>query len=245
MNPLEMDEETLFRNAFRNGNFKVYYDDEQPKEQPKGHNYSKGRKYTERNKNDFYQTPYCLTKTFFDSYISKKWQYKNYTIGDLCCGQKAIGKVLKENGCNVYEEDLEGGFDFFLTTVEMPYGVMNPPFRLFDEWVEKCFDVFTISFALLAPLNYLHGQYRYDNLFKREGYPLDEVWVFSRYPMLTNELSSDGLIDTGMQAYAWFVFTAGKQVDNSVVHWIDINPYVRRKTKSRVNRGKQNLAKLI
>jgi len=219
-----------------------------------GKNFSRNQKRENRNEADFYQTPYCLTKALLEYFSQREIDLSNLyldkiRIADYCCGKHAIGQVvssfLKEkNILNVFllETDLNKGVDFlniktmgenkFHFGIRPEIGIMNPPFKLFNKWVEKCFEVFTVGFALLAPTTYLQGISRFNKngtgIFQNKNYPLTHVLTFNRYPMLSAELREDGKIETGMQALSWFIFQRGKA--NITLHdWLDIDEYVLRK----------------
>jgi hypothetical protein len=210
---------------------------------PPGKNFSRNRPRSGRSPSDFYQTPYCLSQTFIDAHIIPFWDHS--LIADFCSGQGALVHVLVGNGCEVVASDINDtlSIDFFMIHETKPYGIMNPPFNLFNRWVEHCFDVFTKSFALLAPTTYLQGVARFNadktGIFQNEMYPCTHIYTFNRYPMLSVDLRPDGLIETGMQALSWFVWTKpafinDKHYNGGTVHrWLDIDQYVCRKSSYR------------
>ncbi len=215
-----------------------------------GKNFSRNQKRENRNEADFYQTPHCLTKALLEYFSQRSVDLSslylnNMVVADFCCGEHAIGQVLRKYSDRfsvLFESDLKTGRDFLKTpTTELKehccegkesIGIMNPPFKLFNKWVEKCFEVFTVGFALLAPTTYLQGVSRFNKndtgIFQNKDYPLTHVLTFNRYPMLSAELREDGKIETGMQALSWFIFQKGKP--NITIHdWLDIDEYVLRK----------------
>jgi hypothetical protein len=212
-----------------------------------GKNYSRNRPRAERMESDLYQTPYCLTQAFVDRHVKVYWRpdREENTICDYCSGSGAIVKVLKESGFRVRFGDIRDPQkkDFFTIGQGDEYGLMNPPFRLFNQWAEHCFEVFECSFALLAPTTYLQGIKRYnykhwDGIFQNTKYPLTHIYTFNRYPMLSENLRPDGLIETGMQALSWFVWTRHDEAIGTVryegdtIHrWLDIDCFVFRKGK--------------
>lgn len=54
------------------------------------------------------------------------------------------------------------------------------------------------------------------------SYPLSEIYIFTRYPMLGKELREDGKMETGMMVYAWFVWAKSHE-GSPTINWIDIN----------------------
>jgi hypothetical protein len=209
----------------------------------KGKNFSRNRTRVDRQEADFYQTPYCLTQAFIDAHVRENWK-KFSTFSDYCVGEGAIAKVLCENGYDVEFGDIRGPnkLDFFSDVWhgEGFIGIMNPPFRFFNRWVEHCFEVFIRAFALLAPTTYLQGLSRYNSeetgIFQRKEYPLTHIYTFNRYPMLSNRLRPDGLIETGMQALSWYVWTRKGQVmdgysGDTIHRWLNIDQFVLRKER--------------
>jgi hypothetical protein len=209
----------------------------------KGKNFSRNRPRSDRSAADYYQTPYGLTQAFIDAHVKKYW--KPEVLCDYCSGAGAIVKVLHDNEYTVNFGDITDPLktDFFTIGKIDPYGIMNPPFRLFNQWVAHCFEVFAKSFALLAPTTYLQGVKRYntkwyDGIFQQVDYPITHIYTFNRYPMLSAQLRPDGLIETGMQALSWFVWTKYEEAvkggygQNTIHRWLDIDRFVFRKGKA-------------
>jgi hypothetical protein len=201
----------------------------------KGKNFSRNRARADRMEADFYQTPYCLTEEFVKAHVLNNWPAGS-EIADLCCGKGAITQVIDKYQYYVMARDLSMQCNFFDLVGPFDYGIMNPPFRLFNKWVEHCFEIFTVSFALLAPTTYLQGVGRYNKdrngIFQNSEYPLAYIYTFNRYPMLSAELRPDGLIETGMQSLSWFVWERASVATRETIHrWLDIDRYVLRKGK--------------
>jgi hypothetical protein len=208
-----------------------------------GKNFSRNRPREDRMESDFYQTPYCLTQALVDGIKDYLNVWRIFEVCDYCSGDSAIVKVLQENGFSVKYGDIRDivKTDFFNIGPGDQYGIMNPPFRLFNKWVEHCFKVFDTGFALLGPTTYLQGVGRYNSkgtgIFQNPEYPLDIVFTFNRYPMLSSRLRSDGLIETGMQSLSWFVWRKKNSDDCSYIEtvhrWLDIDSFVFRKGRKR------------
>jgi len=198
----------------------------------KGKNFS-GNNTGKRNKSDFYQTPYSLTKLLvekvFDDYV-----FKTDRILEPACGELAIVDVLKKYGyLNLFYFDkypkryfikqkdfleLEGSYDVIIT---------NPPFSLAKEFILKAKELKPYCFIMLLPLSYLHGKERYDLIYNnKDNFRLHYVYVFTRYPMLKDTVESDGTFET--EVYAWFLWENGYN-DNPIIDWLDNNNYVKRK----------------
>jgi hypothetical protein len=182
----------------------------------------------QRKKADFYETPYSMTHQLLDEGDF----YPKQSILEPACGEGAIVKVLKARGfTDVTAQDLTTGQDFTNPPVDQKmydYIITNPPFSLALEFILMCKRCVRHKFALLLPLNYLHGQERYNSIWKDTAYPLEKVYVFTRYPMLGDPLREDGKYRTGMQVYAWYIWSKSGYERNRL-HWIDNNQYVLKK----------------
>jgi hypothetical protein len=213
----------------------------------KGKNFSRNRARLDRIEADFYQTPLCLTDEFVKTHVLNLWP-SGSQIADFCCGQCAIQIVLDNHGYKTtFSKDIVttqcNFFDIFVDPpmgdTAFPYGIMNPPFRLFNKWVEHCYRVFSKEFALLAPTTYLQGIGCFNaqgtGIFQNPDWNLAYIYTFNRYPMLSAELRPDGLIETGMQALSWFVWERAKfplSVKRVTQHrWLDIDRYVLQKRR--------------
>lgn len=101
----------------------------------------------------------------------------------------------------------------------------TPPFSLAFEFVNRAKQL-SDKFAFLLPLSYLHGKKRFDNIYMDKKFPLSKIYVFTRYPMLGEELREDGKYNTGMMVYAWFIWDKNVFNKNAEIHWIDNNSFV-------------------
>jgi len=203
----------------------------------KSRSFARNRLRELRNKDDFYVTPHCLTDEFVKAHVMNRWP-REYVVADLCCGSNAIGDVMRTHGYRMFEADLLTGYDFLDAKrhkKKFELGIMNPPFRLFNEWVLRCYEVFTAEFALLAPTTYLQGVKRYNSdgtgVYQDKRWYLAHIYTFNRFPTLSDKLRPDGLILTGMQLYSWFVWRLRNPLKRNCTfhHWLDIDQYVLRK----------------
>lgn len=115
----------------------------------KGKAYANRKRVEIRSPNDFFQTPKCLTWELLNvednSGVRIFDRNENDIILDPCCGKYAISSILKESGLNVVEKDLIYGNDFLARDIMGNYEdltryhkiVMNPPFKLFNDFVKK------------------------------------------------------------------------------------------------------------
>lgn len=187
----------------------------------KGKNFSTNNASGKRKESDYYATPYELTRRFLD-----KWNIdKSFLILEPCCGEaNAIVKVLQEKGfTNTVSHDMNiDGIDFLKYNEKVDYLITNPPYSLAYEFIQKAKIITDKQFSMLLPLSYLHGKKRYDNIWLDQNFPLKEIYVFTRYPMLGEELRDDGKMNTGMMVYAWFVWDKYYK-ESPTINWIDIN----------------------
>lgn len=204
----------------------------------KGKCYSKVNR-GQRIKLDDYNTPLSMVRQFlevemFDSAGS---------FLEPASGGGAIVRVLQERGYkNVTAYDIkmtpsnvsfvDSQYNFFNESRKFDYVITNPPYRRATNFIRKAATVCLEKFALLMPLLYLHGVERYAVIYKNDVFPfgLKQLWVFTRMPMLTAELREDGMYNTGMQAYAWYLFAKG-YAKKPTIDWIDNNAYVIRGEK--------------
>lgn len=194
----------------------------------KGKNFSCNQKKEKRNKSDFYQTPYSITNHILDALNIPL----NSKILEPCSGDKAIVKVLKERGySNVTDFDLNRDNINFLeynTDVIYDYILTNPPFSLALEFIQKS-KYISNNIVMLLPLNYLHSNKRYELLYNNNiDYKLKEIYVLTRYPLLTDELREDGKYKTGMLVYAWYIFSKNYNGE-TIIKWIDNNEDILKK----------------
>ena len=189
---------------------------------------SKGKNFScndlgQRIKDDAYGTPYSLTKALLEQ------EDFDEPILEPACGEKAMVKVLQDYG---YDStafyDLKDGFDFMLEKEQWPSIITNPPFSKAMDFILKCKEVCTDKFALILPLQYLHGNKRYKEIWMDKKFPLKKVYVFTRYVLFGEPLREDGKFHTGMISYAFYVWQKG-WADAPSIEWIDINHLVLKK----------------
>lgn len=193
-----------------------------------GKNFSCNNSTGKRRKSDFYETPYSMTRHI----LNRLPIDKNETVLEPSCGNGAISKVLKEFGIKkVIENDISRGQDFLeYDGQKVDWIVTNPPFSLTQEFIKKGKEI-SDNILLLLPLSYLHGKQRYDEIYTDEDYKLKGVYIFTRYPLLGDELRPDGKYKTGMMVYAWFHFERG-YAGEAGIQWIDNNSDILKKSDS-------------
>ena len=186
-----------------------------------------------RLKGDMYQTPYLMTQALFDNEVFDD----KGTMIEPACGKKAMVKIIKKNfkGKLTYYDLYSGKMDFLNETRSFDYLITNPPYSKANQFIMKAKQIIKHRFCLLLPLNYLQGQWRYENIYKFvEKYPLERIYVFTRMPMLSDTIRSDGKYKTGMQSYAWFIWVNVNTEWNQrpIIHWIDSKDHIYRGGKN-------------
>lgn len=191
-----------------------------------GKNFSCNNSSGSRRKSDFYETPYSMTRHVMDRLDIEK----DVSILEPSCGNGAISKVLKDYDFkDITENDISRGQDFLEYNGErVDWIITNPPFSLTQEFIKKGKAV-ADNILLLLPLSYLHGKKRYDEVYSDETYKLKEIYVFTRYPLLGDEIRADGKYRTGMMVYAWFLFSRGYEGE-TITKWIDNNDDILKKS---------------
>lgn len=158
-----------------------------------------------RPDNDFYPTPPATTRALFrvESFVGSIWE--------CASGDGAMSNVIAEFGHDVISTDLEprnfGTQLDFLSSTELlaPNIVSNPPFKLFNEFIEKSFSLNPDKFALLGKLQALETQER-TYLLERTG--LTRAWIFrARQTLWRNGVKATK--NGGMIAFTWLVWERG------------------------------------
>lgn len=182
----------------------------------------------QRRKSDLYVTPYSITEQLFEV---EKFD-KSKIVLEPACGKFAIVHVLEKyfNNGNIRYFDIDKEsmrwIDFLSIEIELwnniNYIITNPPFSLAGKFIEKAKQLYQEKICFLLPLSYLHGQKRYKQKIFSE---LKCVYVFTRYPLLTDTIRPDGKYKTGMIVYAWYVWEKGWNKE-PVIRWIDNQKYI-------------------
>ncbi|HSA75407.1 MAG TPA: hypothetical protein VLE21_04395 [Candidatus Nitrosocosmicus sp.] len=190
----------------------------------KGKNFSLNNVDGKRNANDYYQTPYSITEQLLER------EKLNGSILEPACGQGAIVKVLMKNGYRPSFYDLALGADFFSEKRKYDWVITNPPFKKAFEFIQKA-KIVANNIAMLLPLSYLHGVERYKHIWNDKNFPLRKIYVFTRYPMLSENIRADGKYKTGMMVLAWFIWDASYK-NEPIIDWIDNNEFIINKSDS-------------
>lgn len=208
-----------------------------------GKNFSANNVTGKRKASDMYETPYSLTRLLLDCVTLK---------GDIlepAYGKGAIIKVLQEYGyasrlwaSDISDNDLgcatikkTGDFLSLDTWRSCTFNtiITNPPFSLAYQFIQRAKEMSiqgVRDIYMLLPLSYLHGKQRFDHIWSDRDFPLKEIFVFTRYPLLGEELREDGKHHTGMVVYAWYHWQKDSgATGHPVIKWLDNNPYILKK----------------
>lgn len=179
-----------------------------------------------RVKNDFYATHPDSTRALLavEEII--------YPALEPACGQGHISKLLDENkteSCDLidrgYNKAFRYGVDFlkdFGQDNKNIYNtiITNPPFYLFQEFVEKALSLAGKKVIMFGKLQALEGQKRATFL---QTTPLKTVYVFKkRQQPMRNGKSNDEITGKKMSstiAFAWFVWEIGYK-GKPTIEWI-------------------------
>lgn len=179
-------------------------------------------KRNESPKNDFYQTPKCVTWELINNYL--KDFNKNISILDPCCGLYAIGNELKNFGfTNITEKDLLYGDDFLTNNDPLKYDcvIMNPPFKDFDSFVTKAKEKSDIICSI-GKLNFFGAHKRnVDGLWNNLKY----ILVFDRQLAYDRPFREDGKVECGMLISCWFIWDKNYS-ELPMLKIIDVQKYV-------------------
>lgn len=188
----------------------------------------------QRNKNDRYKTPYRLTESLFEN---ERFDF-NGTVLEPCIGEgEIILRLFKKFKYeNVFAREIMYGTNFFDCdeNIKYDYIITNPPFSKSNKFIIKAKKICKIKFAFLMKLNYLQGQWRYENIYSvKDVFPLTKIYIYTRMPTLEITVREDGKYSTGMQSMAWYIWERQKHEckSNPIIYWIDSKNHVFRKNR--------------
>ena len=124
----------------------------------KGKAYANRKSKLLRPKNDLYETPECLVEELINTGILDDCT----TILDPCCGNYAITNVLLSHNKQVDSMDIMYGNDFLKEENHKYYDaiVMNPPFTLWDNFLQKAKQINCKKIIMIGKTDYFscHGR---------------------------------------------------------------------------------------
>jgi len=183
--------------------------------------YNKNHK--DREVNDFYATP--------PEEVCNILQYEkvNDTILEPCCGMGHMAKgILKYNAdIKIIATDLiergygESGLDFLSNnypyTKDIKTIIMNPPFKLIEEFVNKALEIAEEKTILFARNQFIESQSRYENIFKDN--PPIRIYQYVDRVACAKHGDFDKKLSSNM-AFSWFVWDKTSNKDYTELKWI-------------------------
>ena len=156
---------------------------------------------------------------------------KNIKIFDPCCGEGAIGNVLRDYGYkNITENDLMYGYDFLADYTDNTFDavIMNPPFKLFDAFVEKAKRISNKVYCI-GKMNFFGSHGRNVNKLWEH---LEWVLPFDRMIAFDRPETEDGKVECGMMVTGWFVWNRNYE-GLPKINVLDMQKYILRKGKTK------------
>lgn len=186
-----------------------------------GKAYASKKPKEDRPEGDFYETPKSLV------WVAEEVIRAEFPISarilEPCYGNGAISDELKKFGYEVVENDLyHGGVDYLNVVFNEEFVITNPPFSMWDEFVEKakreCSKVMVIG-----RLNYLGTDSRLKSGIWNN---LKSIHCFNRYIDYRTRSRNDGLFNVGAMATAWFIWDKSHTGDPTL-HFLDVQSYAK------------------
>ncbi len=164
---------------------------------------------------DFYPTPEAAIMKLLDR------EKFDGSIWENSCGDGAICRALMARGyTDILATDIadrcygEANHDFLTSPYRADNIIMNPPFSLAQQFVERSLARTTGKVAMLGKLAFLEGQKR-KAMF--ESTPLETVYVFSKRVSMTR--GGEKMKNGGMIAFAWYCWRHGYE-GKPTIEWI-------------------------
>ncbi len=175
----------------------------------------------ESRENEFYSTPYIMTKKLLDKISFNK----NVSILEPCCGSLAIVDILKKyNYQNITYFDLFPQHEkikkrnFFSYKEKHDIIITNPPFSKAYPFLTHSLNLAEIV-VFLMPLDYLHGIQRYKGIYSKNL--LDKVLIFVQRIIL-NESPAETVTFGNAMSLAWFIFNRNSIDKETILEFIYI-----------------------
>ena len=173
----------------------------------------------EREKNDWYPTPFKATEKLL------RVEDFDKTVWEPAAGDGAISVVLEDNGYKTVSSDLndygfcDAGVDFLMETERKADSlVTNPPYKLAQEFIQKAINLGCVKHAWLLRLAFLEGSKRYWGLFAEN--PPARIYVFSHRLTMIRGDHEESWYGSGKMAFAWFVWDTACIGDDPQLFWI-------------------------
>lgn len=188
-----------------------------------GKAYANRKPESERPAADYYPTPKFLVRKLVETGALKNFD----KILEPACGKaKNIQTCLEMYGFNVTGRDFVFGNDFLkddYSNNKFDALVTNPPFSLFDKFVEKAKKDFKHIF-FIGKTNFFGAHQRNINGVWKH---LKNVWIFDR--MVNYSEENLDTFDVGMLVTGWFEWDSSWNENYFMTRIIDVQQGVRRK----------------
>ena len=200
----------------------------------KGKAYANRKPEALRPQGDFYETPSpMLIELLENNYF---YPDKNARIFDPCCGNYRIGNTLRKYGyTNITEKDIVYGDNFLAKDKDGNYTdltkydviIMNPPFKLFDEFVKKA--------KLQAKYVFCIGK---PNFFGAHSRNISGLWNGLKWCLIFDRMIAfdkpevNGKVECGMIVSCFFVWD-WEYDKNPMIKILDVQKYIKSTTRNR------------
>jgi hypothetical protein len=182
-----------------------------------GKAYANRKKIADRPDGDLYHTPKSLVWELLDRVeLNNPWE--------CACGDGAITEVLDDREISYRSSDLSLGTNFL--ECDSPYAgdiFTNPPFSLWDAFVEKALNLSKRKVIMLGRTNYFGTQSRYESGIWEH---LKEIYIFTRYVDYQTPKRDDGLFHVGALCTGWFIWDK-EFLGTPTIDFIDVQKYAK------------------
>lgn len=172
---------------------------------------------------DFYSTPKSLVDVLLkNAYFDPKGSFL-----EPCSGDNAIVEVLQGYTQNLTAFDLLKGEvkqDFLTYNKSHDYIITNPPFSLWDAFVQHGKKLARRRVAVIGRLNYFATTGRFNSDIW-DG--LSEVLVFSRMVDYRTPKRDDGLFHVAGLVTAWFIFDKMAAKADATIKVVDVQQWAK------------------
>ena len=149
-------------------------------------------------------------------------------VWDPACGGGTIAQACADRGIFTDATDLHdrgfgrGGIDFLAPWVNPEACadniICNPPYGLFEEWLQRCLILARRKVCLLSRLAVLEGMRRYRHVWSMA--PPSRVWVLSKRPSMPPGDQPEITASGGKVAYCWLVWDVGGRTGPTQLGWL-------------------------
>jgi hypothetical protein len=181
------------------------------------------RNHKKREVNDFYATP------VEEVYNILQYEKIKGTILEPCCGMGHMVKgILKHNpNAKIKATDLvdygygETGLDFlnknYPYTKDVDNIIINPPFKLIEEFVNKSIKIANKKVVLFARNQFVESQSRYENIFSQN--PPTRIYQYVDRVACAKGGNFNKKMSSNM-AFSWFVWDKTNNNNETIFKWI-------------------------